>query len=291
MPRRSGLPPLPRSPGQWLSWFRYRTTTPDGLPHSPESLAPHLSVSGDTVRRWEAGLSEPRREDLQAFAGACLLKAVETAFLLDAFAGQEPEAAPDPLTFVSDARNLLSGEFPAYMFDSLFYVRAWNRYMDLLRLPRVNPPMGEHILETSLQQLPPDHAGLGGNRDERQSRAVLEFWFATARLCGTPAYRDLIARLSANVEFCDRWIRIAQGNHSGLSEPVIAPYYVRRREIGTYRVVTSRIAVPPVFYLREYIPIDDAAQGRLKDSRAKGPPTVSIRPQVHWADFRPASIT
>jgi hypothetical protein len=280
--RRVKAPLFPRTPGEWLACFRYRTASEDGQPLSPESLAPRLAVSGDTIRRWEAGLSRPGRDDLQRATDILHLKPVEALFLTEAFEERCPEAAPEARTFVSHARQVLSGEFPGYMYDSLFYVRAWNSYTDILRLPRTNPPMGDHLVETALAQLPPDHAGLGGNRDERQSRVLREFWLTTANLCGTSAYREVLGRLSENPEFVERWMDIALGDVT-MDGPIITPYYVRRRDIGEYRVVTSRIVIPPVFYLREYIPLNAQAQVRLEERRKKGPAIVSFRTQAHWA--------
>jgi len=280
--RRVKAPLFPSTPGEWLACFRYRTANEDGQPLSPESLAPRLAVSGDTIRRWEACVSRPGRDDLQRVTDILHLKPVEAQFLIEAFEERCPEAAPEARTFVSHARQVLSGEFPGYLYDSLFYVRAWNSYTDILRLPRANPPMGDHLVETALAQLPPDHAGLGGNRDERQSRLLREFWLATASLCGTAAYRDILGRLSENPEFRERWMGIALGDVP-MDSPMIIPYYVRRRDIGDYRVVTSRIVMPPVFYLREYIPLNANALLRLDERRKKGPAIVSFRTQVHWA--------
>src|SRR5262249_42178884 len=132
MARTVQPPQLPTTPGGWLACYRYRLRRRDGSPSSPEHLAHDLAVSGDTLRRWEAGTARPSKADLLRFSEVAGLSHIESAFMLEAFAVVEDEAGPDPAAFRKHSSSLLSEEFPAYIYDSLFHVRAWNSYMDLV---------------------------------------------------------------------------------------------------------------------------------------------------------------
>jgi hypothetical protein len=85
-------------------------------------------VSGPTIQRWETGHSTPSHFDLLRFAQVCQLSPIETAFLIDAFACNGTGATTGSSHFPSGCRRGLSVSFPAHVFDSFFYLRAWNSY-------------------------------------------------------------------------------------------------------------------------------------------------------------------
>jgi transcriptional regulator with XRE-family HTH domain len=284
VPRTVSPPSLPKTPGDWLACYRYRLTTTAGRHCSPEELGRLLGVSGDTVRRWEAGQARPSEEDLLHFADACALRPIERAFLLEAFSETKFEDAPEPQRFVDLAHVQLSQGFPGYIYDSLFYVRAWNSYVDVVLNIRGYPPMGEHILDNIL--LPSNAENWAATtRTHRQARWLREFWFLTANLCGSNPYFELLNRLENNREFYDRWMQLALGERED-EQAVGDPYYFDYPELGTFRVSISRIALPTVYYLKEYVPLDETAMARMETARRAGKAVVHVLGQVHWAQSR-----
>ena len=71
----------------------------------------------------------PTREDIIAFARTCELTALEEQFLLTAFQARDVEAPPTVEAYQNMARSALQSDYPAFVIDSLFYLRARNKYM------------------------------------------------------------------------------------------------------------------------------------------------------------------
>jgi len=274
-------PLLPQTPGDWLACYRFRVLTPDGRLLSPELFGKELGVSGDTVRRWEKNQVAPTNSDLQRISALCRLGPVEIAFLFDAFTEPRLEQTPDRRRFCALAGRLLSSEFPAYVFDSLFYVRAWNSYVSILNLPHY-PPMGEHIVESILRSTPPRPRA--PDPSERQARWLRDFWFSTANLCGSEPYKRVVSRLAQNPDFCQRWMRLALEPDYDEDRMVLTPFYFDFPNLGRFRASTSVVPIPPNYYFREFIPVDDLGRKRWQDARVQGPATVSILDRIHWAD-------
>jgi hypothetical protein len=41
--------------------------------------------------------------------------------------------------------------------------------------------------------------------------------------------------------------------------------------------------MPPVYQVRQFIPLDETSQARLEEMRAEGPPDVIFDTRCHWA--------
>jgi transcriptional regulator with XRE-family HTH domain len=276
MPRPVVTPEQPVSPGAWLACFRYRHRL-EGHLTSPEQLGKALGVSGDTVRRWETGLSQPSRTDLRHIGEICSLSPMEQAFLLDAFNQQPFDDPPNPSEFIRQAEKLLSGDYPAFIHDSLFYVRASNNYAEMISRLKF-PTTGENIVATIFEP-PLLRNKLGA---DRLTRMLREFWFCTASLCGSPHYVETLRLLLQNEEFRGRWSRLAMDVPQD-DDPICAPYYFDAVAGGTFRVYVSIVAIPPNYFLREYMPLDEIARQRMAERRAMGERGISIAERIHWA--------
>ena len=65
--------------------------------------------------------------------------------------------------------------------------------------------------------------------------------------------------------------------------PINLPYLFKHPEHGTFRAVTSMLIAPPIFQIREYWPVDDAAEAFVRSLRQAGPPSVMMAPLEHWS--------
>jgi transcriptional regulator with XRE-family HTH domain len=267
-------PPFPDTPGKWLACYRYRWQ-PGGRACSPEQLGAVLGVSGTTVRRWEAGQLRPTREDISSVAKTCELTALEEQFLLNAFQARDVELPSTVEAYEIMARTALQSDYPAFVIDSLFYLRARNRYMRGLVMHTL-PGLPNNVLHT-FYGLARGQIALGSPLG-----MVRSFWFATASLNGLPPYRRLLASLRGIKEFEDHWWRIALTRDEAHGANNL-PTSFQHPTNGLYRVHMTRIMVPPVYYLREYLPVDERAFEFMRELRESGPDEVEIGTPHHWA--------
>jgi transcriptional regulator with XRE-family HTH domain len=261
---------------------------------SPEELGRLLGTSGPTVRRWEAGIAKPTEVDINHFAAICNLKPIEARFMLEAFSGIEVEEPPDEATFRHWALSALSVELPSYIFDSLFYVRASNHYRSILsEPPHERRPIG-NMLAALLKTAVISRNDL--DLEKRLHRWLRDFWSSTASLCGSTAYRATLEDLRNIEGFEERWRDIALNSEAYLSEPVGTPYRYCLPPVGDYLVITTAVTLPPVYYLRQYIPMNEVAQRRVESLRSLDRVDILFSSQVHWSanvgyarePFRPA---
>lgn len=272
---------LPVSAGDWLRCYRLRRKRNDGRPFIPEDFGRELGVSGQTLRRWESGTSRPREQDLECFSELTGLSALEREFLKSLFLGSNHEVPPSEATFRASACTLLACEFPAFMVDSLFYVRAWNSYASGLfghflgQATRVNVVEAAFLVHQALQEFE-THA-------HRMNRWLLEFWLSTARLSGAPAYGQLVHRLLDIEEFRGLWRSLATEQMVADAAPLQSPYHFGSPSLGDYRVYSSHITLPPAYVVREYVPVDKRAMQSLDVARAKTPPEVFFADSHHWS--------
>ena len=73
------------------------------------------------------------------------------------------------------------------------------------------------------------------------------------------------------------------GEDPDVGKPISGAYYAGRRQTGRFRVSSSRVALPPNYYLHEYVPVDRVAERRLEMAHARAPVRVIVREHIHWA--------
>lgn len=281
MARIPSAPPFPDRPGAWLANFRYRAQVAGGQRLSPELLGYHLGVSGATVRRWEAGVSEPSEDDLRRLAEVCRLNPVQREFLLRAYARNHarPEAAPE--NFYERATQLLSIPRPAFIVDELHYVRAWNNYVGVIR--ERNPVCmkeGTHLLHIVLMPRPDYRPEVDR---ERSLGYVRLFWLWTAELCSLPAYASTLRELAANRVFRDCWLSLAEPDARATPAPADVPFDEAMICSRRYRIYTTETYFPPNYRVFVYEPADAAARKLVCALEKVEEPRVSFARAVHWS--------
>jgi hypothetical protein len=291
---RSAEPPIPNSPGRWLTAFRHRarptaTGSPPsqprttagrgaGRPVSPEHVARHVGCSGATVRRWEADLLAPDEEEIGRIAEICHLSPLQRAFLSLAFSHAHALPPPPAAHFREFMSPELSVPYPARVLDGLYYLRARNSFDNNPAAPQSVLEDDTHPIVTSIEALP---SGDGrGPAIEALRTLVRIFWMETARLCHRPEYAALIARLSNYSEFCEIWqsLVIGEGHHEPVSQSRPVTFGNLR-----YTVLSRRIFFPPEYQVLIFVPDNDAARDLARAQQATGPELI-FAPKLHWLD-------
>jgi hypothetical protein len=277
MARPVTTPPFPDSPGGWLAGYRFRRHLEHGE-SSPEHLGSILGVSGQTLRRWEANLSRPSDYDIRCFAVACELSPIEEEFLREAFHAQQHEAAPSQEAFALAMNEVMTGEFPSSVLDSLYYIRARNdRALEMFGLP--DSWQGLSVFHNIFSEILSE-------TDPRENRRLLgwfrRFWLSTASLCGSDAYRSFIRDLKQIEGFEKRWRNLAL-TRDDASHQIGGPYAYYRPGVGTFHVTNTTFVLPPVYHIFEYIPIDREAIEWLRRMKDLGPPQIGLNPVWHWS--------
>lgn len=279
MPRGLRHPPFPATPGTWLAAYRYRGT-PDGGRPSAEQLSMLMGVSGATIRRWESGQIRPTAADLQRFSAICRLTSLEREFILRCFATKDYEGPPSPEAYEQLLARSLDSALPTFVMDSLFYIRAWNSHqMELSRRsPDAHPPSNEVLGLFDPQRSVRLDPGL----EDQFTPWLRNFWLLTAELCGTPQYRRLLSELCQFGNFEERWWELALTQKMA-DVPVNLPTIYHSPHFGVFRVFMTRVILPPTYYLREFVPIDDRARDFVAGLRAKGPAKLGRTANSHWS--------
>ncbi len=284
MARSLNVPPFPDSPGAWLACNRYRKVGPRGEHLSPEQLGSLLGVSGATVRRWESGRSLPTNQDLARFEEVCELTPIEAEFLQLAFNARSEESPPQHETFHASAYELLDTSAPTLLLDSLYYLRGYNRIATLI-FEETLPELGANFLVPVLR-LNFGRQAEGLVDEDRVQHLMHEIWLSTAFLCGSAPYRRFLADLRLVPGFERRWRAMAlEPMHDVLSVHARnEPYYVTEPRFGTFRVRQSRVTIPPIYQVCEFIASDERALEALHGLRTEcGGCRVSLSPMIHWA--------
>jgi transcriptional regulator with XRE-family HTH domain len=260
-----------------LASYRYRQSL-DGGPLSPEQLGEQLGVSGDTIRRWEKDRSRPSQADLARFAEVCGLAPIEREFLIWAFSGRQLNPPPSEQAFHDFAASALTAGVPALILDEFHYVRAWNSYHPgILQSPGPGPLTHFHEI---FGRFIPNEAP--NNRPENFQRWLRYFWMSTAPFASSPGYRRLIEQLRRSPEFERRWRSMGLERDESIAEPVNAPRYIEHDVIGTWRIFSTAVTLPPAYYLREYFPLDEKAQAHMRRIGASRPLKVFTKDIIHW---------
>lgn len=276
MSRPNYYPAFPLCPGEWLALYRLRGA---GSNQSHDFLGKELGVSGATIRRWENGNTAPSERDLQRFASVCELSPIEFKFLTRAFKADTIEQPPDRVYCEQELYGVLNTPNPAFVVDSLCYLRAMNGGFGSL-FPSRPPSLGSNMI-SALFTL---HLNRRRGSTRHLLRWLLYFWFSTSRLCGTEAYRRLLLELRTLDGFEDAWRGIAL-NGINSREPMNAPYFVEVPEIGAFRVLQANLVLPPTYLLKEYVPVSEQSESCLHSvSESKLRPSIKFAKSIHWLE-------
>jgi len=273
-------PPFPNDLGSWIACFRHRVIDEGGHPKSPEQVAAEIEVSGPTVRRWEKGRLRPSAVHVAELGRVCRLTSIQIAFLARAMRSGGPMPVPDFSMFAAKATPILSVEFPVYMMDSMLYIRGWNSYLPQFLGRDVLPREDYHYIDFIIDA--ERSPGVQPSLRDRLRRAILEFWYLTADSCGTPEYKALLARLCQHEIFREEWARLPFISEEDCPE-IGLPRRAYRKDIGESLICPFVAILPPLYQVRQFMPLDETAAARLEEIRRPGPPEVFLDPYAHWA--------
>lgn len=286
MPRRPVDPPLPDSPGAWLACFRHVRTHEGRDPLTPEQVGKLAGVSGATVRRWEANLHAPCSDEIERLAALLALTPHQTAFLHIAMSRVAPARPPSRADLIGCFSPVLRAPRPVIVFDSLFFARAWNSYVEALSPGSARGlESGRHSLALLLDAI---EAAPGAFEEREVQNAVRTFWARTASLAYRPEYADLVRRLARNAAFPPLWLSLA-------SEPDCAPLGparlpTARGDANRFRGYEATVILPAAYHVFEYLPDTPEAGARLAALVAAGPPRLCFSPRPHWLAPEPEAV-
>jgi transcriptional regulator with XRE-family HTH domain len=286
MPKRSREAPFPDSPGAWLACFRHRLKHSDKRPYTPEEMGRLIGCSGATVRRWEAGRAAPDENDIKCLAEVCRLTPLQYTFLTLVFSRVRALPPPPEDMFKTYAKRALCGPYPAIIWDSLLYQRAWSTYIDALA-PDATTYLGRgvHPLGLLLRSHAAGYAVAGPDDmsiEDRLRQNMRFFWLGTAHLCHRREYAELVTALRGEPLFDELWTGLVSDTESPVLEPLGFMHAVER-EGARFRLNTRIIAFPANYMLWEYVPDDEAAWRRLREAQDKGPPEAIFADRIHWS--------
>ena len=280
MPRGLRPPPFPTTPGSWLAAYRYRGSA-DGGRASAEQLSHLLGVSGATIRRWESGTVRPTRDDLYRFAEVCALAPLEREFILRSFSTVQAEDPPEPETYDLLLDRALRSALPAFVLDSLLYIRAWNSHLMTISGRAAGDVAAPHAIMSLFD--PRRGKRLDASKIDQFTPWIRNFWMMTSELCATPQYPRLLESLRTVGDFEKRWWEIAL-TQKLTDVPVNLPTIYRTPHHGIYRVFMTTVTLPPTYYLREYAPVDATAHRYVEEWLSKGMPSISHTQKRHWSE-------
>lgn len=270
---------VPTTPGDWLRCFRHRVTDEDGAPISLEKLGMALGVSTRTLSRWENDYAQPSPRDLRNFVKYLRLSGFQTAFLYRTFTTMGPDApTPDPRVFFDRAAPLLRADMPAYLLDTLFYVRGWNSFADELDFLGDSRQAPSHFVKRALS-FDLKLAGEGGRSEALGPHMLQTMWLETARHCGSAGYMRMVDELSDLEGFPELWTGLALDESASALPGAPLDF---SNDKGRFRLFTSKVPFPPFYYLLQFAPMDDCAWENVSRLRLVGPPTPYYSSVVHW---------
>jgi hypothetical protein len=214
------------------------------------------------------------------FSDVCELSPLEREFLLAAFHGREEEQPPVEARYQSLVGRALNSALPAFLIDSLFYIRGWNSHTAQLIGWETEDTPERNALEGIFRDLGPRRGSILD--EERTERWLRSFWLSTASLTGSAAYRDLLQYMCGLGDFEERWRGLALESDPE-SPPVNLPFIFRHRLHGAFRVFITTVTLPPVYYVREFVPVDQTARAFVDSLQASGPASIHSSGKYHWA--------
>ena len=117
---------------------------------------------------------------------------------------------------------------------------------------------------------------------ERVRRAVLELWYITADACGTDEYKAMIEHLSEHEAFHEAWKQLPFLTESD-SRQIGLPRRASRPDIGESLIAPFVAIMPPVYQVRQLIPMDKLARDVLEEIQGDGAPEPVFDLKSHWA--------
>ena len=82
------------------------------------------------------------------------------------------------------------------------------------------------------------------DRDHRLWRWLSDFWYSTAGLCGSIAYKRVLREFAGIPGFEEKWRRMALERNQWQSWSFNAPYHYKNESVGDYSVFPSRDRSP-----------------------------------------------
>ena len=234
-----------------------------------------LNTSSPVLSRKERGEDVVERQDIRFAIKSYQLTAWE-AYELWTAAGFLPEPSPisehaDDLHEQTEAL-LQNIAFPAFVMDSLGYIRAWNQGIEAIWAPSsAQASAGRlHIIDDLFSARLRERLGEAWEAYVAQSLKI--FYHKTLRIANDPEFRMLMETLHARhgAEFVRKWNE-AQSGGNGLATPDAAPtIVVHDSPFGPiqYLVMQTLFQLPQQYELITYIPFDAANQERYQRFKA-----------------------
>ena len=266
MPRLTELHSLA---GQMLRKLRHQR----GL--TLKQAAAALNTSPPVLSRKERGEDVIERQDIRFAVKSYQLTAWE-AYELWTAAGFIPELSliSEHIYNLHEQTELLLQNiaFPAFVMDSLGYIRAWNQDIEAIWAPSA-AQQGRHRLHIIDDLFSPRlRERLGPGWEAYVSQSLKIFYHKTLRIANEPEFRALIETLHARhgAEFVRKWNEAQNGRGDPLAPDAGATIVVHDSPSGPieYLVMQTLFQLPQQYELITYVPFGDANQERYRHFKA-----------------------
>lgn len=258
------------SPGQILRRLRKQR----GL--TLKEAATLLNSSAPVLSRKERGQEAVERLDIRLAIAAYELSPWE-AYTLWTEAGFIPEPTLPPAQQY-DLRQfaeslLLRVAFPAFILDTLGFVRAWNQGIEAIWRPSESQNERIHIIDDLFSPRLRQH--LAERWDPYVVQAMKVFYHKTLRVANDPAFRDLIGHMirAHGADFVAKW---NQAQESASGPPPLPPIDMGATVVPydspcgpiDYLVMQTTFHFPQEHDLIMYVPYGKPSQERFEQLKA-----------------------
>jgi hypothetical protein len=186
--------------------------------------------------------------------------------------------APDRGDFVRYMEEWLGSTYPALVIDGLFYVRAWNSYLDALE-PGMAESLRRDLHPLALVMRVAARQGVDPVEDEGVRNAVRLFWMGTAPHAHRPEYRRTLAALAQEPGFTAVWMDLALGEYR---DPTPIGFRgMAAAGSASFDIYSRTLSFPPAYVINEYHPASPLARERLEAMRVQAP-RVFFKRRLHW---------
>jgi transcriptional regulator with XRE-family HTH domain len=243
-----------------------------------KQAAVSLHTSAPVLSRKERDSDAIERQDIRLAVRSYQLSAWE-AYQLWTAAGFNPEPSA-PAERSHDARDLAEAllpgiAFPAFIGDTLGYVRAWNQDIEAIwstsqsLVERRRPHIVDDLFSPRLR------ARLGQRWDAYVAQSLKIFYHKTLRVAHEPAFRALLDELNDRhgAEFVRRWnaAQDRRNGHTALPQAGLGgAVVVHDSPFGVieYLLTQCVFQVPQEYELLMYVPLGEANQERYQRFKA-----------------------